>query len=237
MRRVPRPSSLGEWSYEVVDTKLARETRAGTILQLCLYSDIVREIQDQLPEYMHVVSPGTGFEPETFRVHDYLSYYRFVQRRLEGAVDDGHATTYPEPVPQCDVCRWWSECVRRRRKDDHLCLVAGISKLQRREMNDWGVRTLESLAQLPLPLGRKPRRGAAESYVLAREQARVRFEGRRQNAPVYEFLPREPGPGLARLPPPSAGDIFFDIEGDPFVGISGLEYLLGWVVLDEFGEP
>ena len=36
--RVDRPSNLGNWSYEVVDTKLARETIGGTILQLCLYS-------------------------------------------------------------------------------------------------------------------------------------------------------------------------------------------------------
>src|SRR5215216_6095392 len=32
MRRVERPSALGQWSYEISDTKLARETRAGTIL-------------------------------------------------------------------------------------------------------------------------------------------------------------------------------------------------------------
>ena len=35
------------------------------------------------------------------------------------------------------------------------------------------------------------------------------------------------GLGLAALPEPSVGDLFFDIEGDPYVGDSGLEYLLG----------
>ena len=34
--RIEAPSQLGSWSYEVVDTKLARETRGGTILQLSL---------------------------------------------------------------------------------------------------------------------------------------------------------------------------------------------------------
>ena len=37
--RVERPSVLGAWSYEVVDTKLARETLGGTILQLRVYSE------------------------------------------------------------------------------------------------------------------------------------------------------------------------------------------------------
>ena len=45
LRRVEVPSALGSWSYEAIDTKLARETKAGTILQLCLYSDLLRIAQ------------------------------------------------------------------------------------------------------------------------------------------------------------------------------------------------
>ena len=58
LRRVEGRSQLGDWVYEVVDTKLSRETKAGTILQLCLYSDMMKEIQGTLPDRMHVVSPG-----------------------------------------------------------------------------------------------------------------------------------------------------------------------------------
>ena len=237
--RVDRPSALGAWSYVVIDTKLARETRAGTILQLSLYSEIVGEIQGILPEYMYVVPPGRGFEPETFRVHDFLAYYRFVKQRLEEAVDHGcgDRATYPEPTAHCDICRWWSVCDGKRREDDHLSFVAGISKLQRRELQTWNVTTLEGLATLSIPLQQRPRRGASEGYVRMREQARLQLEGRNRNEPVYELLPREPERGLARLPVPSRGDMFFDIEGDPFVGEHGLEYLFGYVALDESGEP
>src|SRR6266404_3753760 len=41
-----------------------------------------------------------------------------------------------------------------------------------------------------------------------------------------------PGEGFWRLPSPSAGDIFFDLEGDPFVADGGLEYLFGYSVDD-----
>ena len=41
MRRVETPSALGPWSYEVIDTKLARETKGNTVLQLSLYSDLL----------------------------------------------------------------------------------------------------------------------------------------------------------------------------------------------------
>jgi uncharacterized protein len=65
-------------------------------------------------------------------------------------------------------------------------------------------------------------------------QARLQVAERTTGTPSYEFLPREPGRGFELLPPPSAGDLFFDIEGDPFVGDAGLEYL--WGLLDTAGE-
>ena len=44
--RVNTPSpTLGDWSYQAADTKLTQTTKAGTILQLCVYSDLLREIQ------------------------------------------------------------------------------------------------------------------------------------------------------------------------------------------------
>jgi uncharacterized protein len=78
LRRVERPSPLGDWSYEVVDTKLARETKSGTILQLCLYSDLLAKAQRQASEQMYIVSPWSEFQPQCFRVDDYAAYYRLV---------------------------------------------------------------------------------------------------------------------------------------------------------------
>jgi uncharacterized protein len=43
LRRIEVPSLLGAWSYEAIDTKLARETKAGAVLQLCLYSDLIKD--------------------------------------------------------------------------------------------------------------------------------------------------------------------------------------------------
>src|SRR5690606_12167681 len=57
LMKVARPSKLGNWSYEVWDTKLANETKAGTILQIGLYSERVAQIQGETPEYMGVINP------------------------------------------------------------------------------------------------------------------------------------------------------------------------------------
>ena len=237
LRRVDVPSDLGDWSYEVIDTKLARETKCGAILQLSLYSDLVRAIQGKLPELMYVVAPWTGFEPQAYRTGDYSAYYRLIRSWLESAVtEDGQVANYPDPRQHCDICRWSRSCDARRRADDHLSLVTGISNLQMDELRGRSVDTTAILASEPLPLSWRPNRGAAASYERVREQARVQVKGRLRGEPVYETLELEDGVGLAMLPEPSPGDIFFDIEGDPFVGHGGLEYLFGYVAADDCGE-
>ncbi len=243
LERVEVPSSLGDWSYEVCDTKLARETQGGTILQLCLYSDLVGEIQGHLPESMFVVPPGNDLRPQRFRVLDFIAYYRHVRRALQKVVDSPASDPEapqglgPEPVPHCDRCSWWPYCRSRWEREDHLSLVAGISKLQRDELQSRNVGTLADLGRLPTPFPWKPDRGSIEAYQHVREQARIQLEGRTYGKVLYEVLPLEPGRGLAELPEPSPGDIFFDIEGDPFVGTDGREYLFGYAVMDEASEP
>src|ERR1039458_1989950 len=83
LRRVEHPSKLGHWSYEVYDCKLARETRAATILQLSFYSELLATVQGVLPDWMHVVPPAQAFAPEQYRVLDFAAYYRYVRARLE----------------------------------------------------------------------------------------------------------------------------------------------------------
>jgi uncharacterized protein len=220
LRRVEISSDLGDWSYEVTDAKLARETKGNTVLQISLYSDLLTQIQGKVPKSAHVVTPGTEFVPEAYRVSDYAAFYRTVRKSLERFVEgplDG--TVYPEPIEHCDVCRWRAHCDEKRRDDDHMSLVAGISKTQIGELVRHGVATTAALAKLPLPLSWRPDRGAAQSYERVREQARIQVEGGTKGAMLHEMLPLDPGFGLFRLPKPSAGDIFFDFEGDPFVWV------------------
>src|SRR6516225_9579465 len=92
------PSRAGNWSYEAVDCKLARETKAETVLQLCLYSHLLAELQGLEPEFFHVMRPYTRFEPESYRLASFAAYYRVVKRTLQEAVNAAAGGTYPEPV-------------------------------------------------------------------------------------------------------------------------------------------
>jgi uncharacterized protein len=237
LRRIADPSALGPWSYEVIDTKLARETRGGTILQLCLYADMVEIVQGTAPTFGYVVAPWSDYEAQVFRIGDFAAYYRQVRRSLEtfiAASENGGS--YPEPKDHCEICHWQERCSARRRADDHLCLVAGMSKLHTVELRQQGIATATELAHVPLPLPWKPERGAAPAYERLREQARIQVEGRAAGALLHELLPAVPGFGLCLLPEPSPGDVFFDLEGDPFAGEGGLEYLFGYAFVDVDGS-
>jgi uncharacterized protein len=228
LKRVEVASVFGAWSYEVTDTKLAHATKAGTVLQLCVYSDLLAQAQGMVPERMHVVAPWSDFGPQTFRFADFAAFYRRAKLALEKSVDGpAEDTTYPDPKPHCDVCRWNEVCEKRRRDDDHLSFVANASKLQVAELTTRGTSTVAALAEIPLPITWKPEHGTASSFERLREQARVQVRARESGQPYFELLPIENGLGLSRLPEPSEGDIFLDLEGDRFVGEHGLEYLFG----------
>ncbi|WP_342586881.1 TM0106 family RecB-like putative nuclease [Mesorhizobium sophorae] len=237
LRRVSTPSVFGDWSYEVTDTKLARETKGGTVLQLCLYSEMLAEMQQHQPEFAHVVAPWTNFVPQTFRTADFAAYFRKAKAAIE-RVTDGQLgpDTYPEPNEHCEVCRWNETCDKRRRGDDHLSYVAGISRNQITELRENGIGTLAGLAGLPTPMTWKPKRGAVQSYEKVKSQALIQFTARESGERRFELLDVQPGFGLCALPAPSPGDIFFDLEGDPFVGEHGLEYLFGYHFRDEGGN-
>jgi uncharacterized protein len=231
--KVTEPSALGGWFYEVQDTKLARETRGGTILQLCAYSAMVAEVQGAWPHGFQVVTPGPDgqFVVQSYRMADYAAYYRMVLSTLRRALATGHealiANHYPDPVEACALCVWETRCEKRRRADDHLCYVAGLGRVHQVELTNQGHATLAAAATMPLPVAFTPARGSRETYTRLGHQARVQYEQRSSRTPVFEVLPILEKEGLCRLPEPSAGDIFLDLEGAQFARDSGREYLFG----------
>lgn len=234
LKKVAGQSSLGNYSYVVMDTKLSRETKAGAILQLCLYSEMVQTIIGIQPEIMVIVTPGEPFNELEYRVSEYQSYYRLVKNYLLKSLEKDNET-YPEPVSHCDVCKWFEVCDKKRRDDDHLTFVAGLTSSQRKDLASVGITTLEDFAKASNDLLNGIENSNQESLGRAKEQARMQLEARESGEPKYEVLPIQEERGLNRLPEPTEGDIFFDLEGDEFFKESGLEYLWGYSYI-ESGE-
>ena len=220
--RVPVSSELGPFSYEITDTKLKRKPTPGHVLQLVLYSDLLAELQGHAPLQAHV-QLGTG-ERVSFRLSEYSDYARLARQRLEQFVRNPPQTR-PVPCSLCDLCRWRVKCAGEWQEEDSLFLTAGITKSQVAKLEAAGIETMSSLAGHG---GRVPRLADATTEKL-RTQAALQ-NARRTGDPAFALRPHVAGKGFDLLPRPDMGDLFYDIEGDPFYsesGSDGLEYLQG----------
>ncbi len=234
----PRPGGI---HYEVVDAKLARSAKARAVLQTSFYSHLLADLQGTEPRWMHLALGNGEFVP--FKVNDCAAYERQTRRLLEaaigGAPNNPAAEVYPEPVEHCAICRWRELCAGRRRTDDDLSLVAGMTTGQRRALKGAGIPTRRGFA------GRAdlPRLDRVSGDALARAQLQARLQVASEDAGVtrYELLDPErdsdgalvANRGLLALPEPADGDLFFDIEGARYYSEDGrefgLQYLFGVV--------
>jgi len=214
----PKISRLGNFSYEVADTKLKRKPHPRHVLQLVLYSDLLADLQGVQPDYAHV-ELGTG-ERWTFRLTDYAAYARLSRKLLEDFVAE-RPPTKPVPCHDCRLCPWSEHCENVWDQQDSLYTVANITRSQVKKLEAANIHTLEALAQTEKTIPHL----AATTFTRLKTQAQLQH-GRKSGPPAFQLRELEAGRGFARLPQPADGDLFYDIEGDPhFEG--GLEYLHG----------
>ncbi|MTH94901.1 TM0106 family RecB-like putative nuclease, partial [Roseibium sp. RKSG952] len=216
--RVEKPSALGTFSYEVIDTKLKRSVHPKHVLQLALYSDLLASIQGVAPEMAHVLL-GDG-RKVSLRLADYQHYARSVRQRFERFVE-APVPTRPVPCSDCGLCRWRLHCDEVWQHHDSLYNIANVTRGQVRKLEAVGLKTMEAVACSDGPV----RGMAPDTLDRLRAQARLQH-ARKSGAPAFEFRPHQPGKGFDLLPEPRPGDVFYDIEGDPYFE-GGLEYLHG----------
>ena len=224
LMRVEEPSRLGTWGYEVADTKLSRSAKPKHIVQLCTYSVLVGHEQERLPRSMRVVL-GDGSEVP-LKVSDFLYYFEIARGRFQAFCATPPATSTGEPCGHCGICRWLERCEGEWERSDHLSLVANIRRDQIIKLREAGIATMAALAQVPS--GLKVGNLQPDTLARLRSQARLQVEKREDGQNRCEVFPRLMGKGFDRLPTPSEGDLFFDMEGDPLWEDGGLEYLFGF---------
>jgi predicted RecB family nuclease len=205
LERVQRRSSLGDWSYEVSDAKLARITKTYFLVQLSAYAGVLDGLQGHPPEQLAVLL-GNGQRDE-YRTDDFAAYVRALRGHAHQTITRGLEDTYPLPCSHCDICGYRRACEQRRIADDHLSLVAGLRRDHVARLRVAGVPTMTALAELPddTKVPRVPR----ETLHKLRRQAALQLYERQTGEQVYELLPYQDGYGFAQLPEPAPGDLFF----------------------------
>lgn len=236
------PSKLGNWHYEVWDTKLAIHVKPTFIIQLCCYAQMLENIQGILPQSI-TVALGNG-KNEIFKTHDFYYYYLSVKRAFLNEHSRFNPEQKPDPADSKSWGNWSSHAEQILLDKDHLFQVASITKGQIKKLNQTGIYTMQQLAESPVLLV-----GGIHSTVFAKLKAQAaiqiksKLKSQKQDSstdsdkPEFEILQHSQAErkGLSLLPPHSPMDVFFDIEGFP-LDEGGLEYLWGNTYFDEKGN-
>jgi predicted RecB family nuclease len=216
--------------YEVYDAKLAKTTKPNFIFQLCLYSEMLEQIQGRMPERMHVIT-GAG-KTENFRVRDFIYYFRAIKNYFLEFVKS-NIEEEPYPCAHCDVCGFLKHCQSFWESADHLCLIAGIRRDQVNKMRKAGINTIGDFVNFRT----KVKKIGESTFRKLQKQAELQHNKKSTGESFYVIRADDAmKKGLPILPTPDPNDMFFDMEGFPFFGERGLEYLFGIYYLED-GKP
>jgi predicted RecB family nuclease len=220
----PAVPPVGAWRYTVADAKLARTPKPYALVQLCSYAEMLEGAQGVRPTTVTVFT-GDG-ERHVFRTDDCFFYFRCLKQAFLELHESWSAETCPSPAGHADHGRWTSHAEALLEGRDDLSRVARITRGQIKRLAQAGVTTMAALAETGL---RRVPRMDDSVYTRLREQARLQIMSRGRDRPSYlvpEIGTDTPRAALGMLPPPSSGDVFFDMEGFPLAE-GGLEYLFG----------
>ncbi len=216
----------------VTDTKLARTDSVPALLQIAAYAAALRTAAVPTAPVARLVL-GSGAVSE-HPLADIIPVYRARRARLEALLAEHRADAGPAlwgdsrwvACGRCEVCAAEIEAAR------DVLLVAGVRMPTRRRLREAGIATIDALAAStgPVPDVRDA------TLQRLRAQARLQLVQQRDPAGAVAFEVHSPEV-LRRLPEPTAGDVFFDFEGDPLwcepgSDVWGLEYLFGMVEVD-----
>lgn len=229
--KVPGGSAIGDYHYEVLDTKLSKMIKPYFVMQLCCYAEMLEELQGCRPESIVIILGNN--EQVRLSTDNYFYYYQKLKELFLYAHQNFDSTQRPDPADSASLGRWKKYGESLLLDVDHLSQIANINKSQIKKLNQAGIMTMQDLIDNSIDSI-----SGIHSNVLLRlkSQAKIQKESYGQEKPSFNILIPDPDQkqGLALLPPPSSLDVFFDIEGFPLEE-GGLEYLWGSAFFDSNG--
>lgn len=220
----------GRAVYEPVDAKSARIAKRNAALQVGSYAETLVRLGCPAPRRVHLWLGGE--EDWAAPAGPLMALAHRLRERVAAdlpALGEVPTPDWAPPHEACTRCRFESLCDAGRHRDRDLSMVQGIRADTRARLVEGGLPTIDALAGARD--GDRPARVSAESFERLRDQAALQLAGEAAGEIVFEVIaPR----GLADLPPRSSGDLWFDMEGDPYApGLAGLEYMFGYGFLQD----
>lgn len=220
--------------WEVYDTKLARRAKVTALMQLAAYAGQLQALGVPVGDRVHLLL-GDG-TTSSHRLADVQPVYAERMDRLRALVDERVAAAEPLAwgAPGIAACGRCAECTAQVQASRDVLLVGRLTVRQRDRLAAAGITTIDAFAASSGPIDGIGATPLQRLRLQARLQLRAEADGGIRSQVI------DPS-GLAALPAPDAGDVFFDFEGDPLWSDDGrtwgLEYLFGVVEPDGAFRP
>ncbi len=220
-------------SYRVEDTKLARRAKVTALLQLAAYADQLERRGVPVDGTVTLIL-GDGRRSD-HRLADIAPVFHLRRTRLLEIIAERQAegdvlAWGDERYAVCGSCDWCGLEVERTND------VLGVANLRLSQRTKFRAHGIVTIADLAASAGDISGIGSSTLETL-RSQAALQAQPKVDGKPPVQVV--DPTV-LVALPPPSAGDMFFDFEGDPLYeenGVWGVDYLWGWCDTDERFTP
>jgi predicted RecB family nuclease len=235
---IPRTLSNGEFErdhdnnliYEPVDAKSSRSAKKNAVIQVAAYAEALTRLGRPEPKEVHLWLSGdknwSGKATDLMKVA--REYRERVQTRLPqlGSVPE---PIWAPPCGACAYCRWAESCDQGRREARDLSLIQEIRATTRVKLIDSGITTIDEMAAAYDE--KRPKSVSTETFTRLQAQAAIQIQGEQAGEIVVETTDEAI---VNSLPPRSQGDLWFDMEGDPYANQgNGLEYMFGFGYLEK----
>ena len=222
--KINNKSKLGNYSYEVYDTKVTKSLKPKHVLQITGYSFLLSKIQEIVPRHMYLIDGAN--KTHTFKTSEFLDYFLYTKNNFENFLPKANKIDlYPEKCSFCGICSWLDECEKIWDKDNYINQICGIKNSQIIKFKKENIITIKDLANTKVDKIKSKINLTTKTKL--HTQAKLQEEKRTTGKSRFIINDTEKNKGLYKIPKPNEGDIFYDIEGFPQADKRNFEYLHG----------
>ena len=228
-------SDLGNYSYEITDTKNSSKVKGDHIYQLGIYLDLLKNIQGILPKKFYILLKDKTKQP--IKVNEVYDTYLLHKNSYEIFLSKNIKKTYPEKCSYCNFCDWSEQCNNEWIEKRDINQVLGNNRKDCQKFRKSGLKTYDDIAKLD---PKKTIEGLREEIKIKRiEQAKLHLEAEKEGVPKFKYIKENfiLNKGFNLLPEPTNQDLFFDLEGvQDYIFPGRLEYLFGIFYIEDGKE-
>ena len=218
----PKPSKLGNYSYQIWDAKISKSIKPEHIIQMCCYADILGDLIGTKSSKGFIVT-GSHIKEEIVYT-DFYSFYELLKDKF--LIEQGNPiNSEPDPSFYDNWGNYSNYALKILKEKDHLSQISNISRSHIQKLNDEGILTMSDLIN---PDKARPKKFESKVFNRLQLQASLQKASQQKEKIQYSVLDNhDPRIGLYTLPEKSINDIYFDIESNPLNHEYVLHYLWG----------